>query len=1267
MFLFSAIVFAADESEDPELGNAWFSLEESVVEVGDRVLLQAEGDSDDLQFVWDLGDGRTASTTSLEVAYDEPGVYVISLEGLDTDGDSTGQPYRHYLFVNDLAAHPFNAEPSAHILAPATGIMIELGEPLDMLGFGYDSDEEAELTLFWDFDDGTVTSGPDDLTKCFFDAGPHFVQLFARDERGVTSRAYDGIELFVYEGQRPPDSEILSPTPPDSQLDADPFIVVRLGEPVALVGGLADDGDPADFEGGWVVRDPSGQTTEHPGFALSLTLEQEGDHEVFFAVRPRDNPELVDPIPARLTLVGEDNQPPEAEVLEPGFDLLIDEGNTLSLVAQACDPEGGPVTYAWQLSDGRAFSGERVEIVRFDEPGLFDILLTVTDAEGAATTCSKVFVNVYSEDFDEDDAPYFSSISPDSFQLFGPEGASFFFSAEAMDPLGGSIQAWSWDFDDGRTATTRTPGHVKFAKAGEYYVRLHAQNQAGIWSPYPWEWRVVIYDDTNIPPIAEILQPALQAGTDDFERRYLLHDIHQPLAIRGTATDPDGNLPLALRWTLDLDEDVEEEEEEGEPFSTEPEPEPLVFDSVGEYTLILGACDALDNCDGLIDARIVHVYDPDLKPEAEIIEPDGDYVVEPNVPVYFEAVGHDPNDLDMEFFWDFGPGASPATWQGREAGPILFAVETPDEAPHTISVTVRTAVTEAVQPATRLLHVKSFDDSDFEPNNGFGEARTLAGGRYSGLELSAEDPFDYFFFAVTQEGRDLALGLETEGTLLFELYREVGDRFELIEIAGDRLSRGSLVLEDLVVGNYALVFQADEATKRSKQGLPYGFTVETRQPSLFLPFLVEDGNITSSIGLVNPNAEAMEITLVGLDESGKTVKTESIELLPRQRFHQQATAIFGRSGNVDLSRTVRWVKVLSSRRMVGYYNGASVDGRELMSVGAVRSLSKEVVVPHIAARTEQWYTRAVVVNASEEPQTLDFVTQTEPIRIGTTQINGQEDFHFRDKFQQLPDWGRFVDGNGRASIAGMEIFGRVDGFAQMAGLEMAQARPANPNFVYQPNTIFFAHVAADTVNFWTGIALINRSEATASYRMIGYNDAGDIVQQTEARTLAPRGKLLGTVSSLFGADHGISWLKVEADQSISGFELFGDPTGKRLAGFPAAEFLTNSMCFPHVTDQPGKTWTGIAMLNVGATTVKVRLEAYSSAGQLLATTERDLAPNTKLVALPSALFPDPGLTGRIGYIQAVSDSKSLTGFQLFGTFGQDGLGEQFAGLPAQTE
>jgi hypothetical protein len=92
------------------------------------------------------------------------------------------------------------------------------------------------------------------------------------------------------------------------------------------------------------------------------------------------------------------NAAPDGRIDQPAGDVTIDEGATVNFAATGTDPDSDlPLSYAWDFGDPAIANSSQEDpgAVRFDNPGSFQVTLTVTDALGAVDpTPAMVTVNV---------------------------------------------------------------------------------------------------------------------------------------------------------------------------------------------------------------------------------------------------------------------------------------------------------------------------------------------------------------------------------------------------------------------------------------------------------------------------------------------------------------------------------------------------------------------------------------------------------------------------------------------------------------------------------------------------------------------------------------------------------------------------------------------------------------------------------------------------------------------------------------------------------
>jgi hypothetical protein len=1131
------------------------------------------------------------------------------------------------------------------------------------LASGFDP-EGKNLTYYWDFDDGTLATGssnPQHIYALPGDDGSNEVfypQVFVRDEQGMSCWWAAGTAIAIFRDQLPPDGIIISPQP---QAASDPYLApratLRPGESIQLQAGVRV-GDPQTMTARWSFYHEGGDHFFLDGFQPGTLAYEDfpssGFYEILLAVR--DGMGFEDPIPASVTLwVRDSSVPPEIWIQEPGWDSPYEINEGFDLAASGYDEDGDAISYEWLLSDGRRFQGERVDHIRFSQLGLQWLELSGRDSEGTAALAPRRRYLVILPRADEldFDPPTVTPTFPLNSALLGPPHSRFSFACEGHDSENLSL-TYFWDFGNGTTSNLQNPGDVSFANPGFFEVRVFAGNSLGIWTPWPTTWQVYIYGD-NIPPDGQILEPPLRENADFYQQRVIPVLVGAQTALKANLVDQDGDLPLEAAWWVD-----------GQFYSSALAPPPLVFGEKGFHSAELYCWDSRDLQDPFSEFRHFHVIDPSLKPQSYIADPYGDIVVEPGQGVYFYGFGEDPNE---SYSWQF-EGGQPSSFEGAEAYPVVFPKESPAGAPFRVSFTARTPFAEDPTPAELFITVKSFQDRDFEPNDSLSLAADLRPGQYSNMSLApGSDDADYFVFTLAEEGKDLSLTLSAAqaGVALdAELYRQQEGEWLRVGLPARSFQADAYHLPNLAAGTYALEVQPDQESRKRSGTLSYGIGLNTSQPSVYLPFLVEDGNLSSFLGLVNPNPEPAEMVLVGLDEQGSSVDSRTLTLPPFGRLFAPSLTFFGYDNTLAKGRLVRWLKVASSKRLVGYVTAETRDHSQLVAIEGASQLAKELVVPHIAVKTEQWYTRAITVNAAEKPSPLQFQSAgtTTQIRENAA-ANGQTDFRFSELFPgTLPEWGQLADGQAAASLAGVELFGRVDGPKTLAGFELAPRRVGNPNFFHLERELIFAHIAKDTANFWTGIALINQAQTENSVLIIAFDDEGRELQR-QTLPLAPQSKLVSVVSTLFPDVQGISWLRVLGNADLAGFELFGDHASTRICGFQAPSALTDQLIFPHLSSRPDE-WTGIALLNAGSEPCSLTLRVYDDEGNLLAERSELQAPFTKLVRTHQALFPE-GLPASARWLSVQSNAKTLTGFQLFGNFSPTGaLGERMAGILALT-
>jgi PKD repeat protein len=165
------------------------------------------------------------------------------------------------------------------------------------------------------------------------------------------------------------------------------------------------------------------------------------------------------------------------------------------------DPDGSVLTYAWDFGDGGLGDGVAVQHT-FSHPGVYDVRLRVTDAEGKQGD-SIVTIRVLGGPV----ARWATS------RLDGPEPLRVTASAAgSLDPDGGSVE-YIWDFGDGSQAPGETVSHV-YRRGGVFPLRLTVTDDEGVRITLTNEVRV---RETSVE--TRVYQEGRDGYAGTFERR----------------------------------------------------------------------------------------------------------------------------------------------------------------------------------------------------------------------------------------------------------------------------------------------------------------------------------------------------------------------------------------------------------------------------------------------------------------------------------------------------------------------------------------------------------------------------------------------------------------------------------------------------------------------------------------------------------------------------------------------------------------------------
>lgn len=640
------------------------------------------------------------------------------------------------------------------------------------------------------------------------------------------------------------------------------------------------------------------------------------------------------------------------------------------------------------------------------------------------------------------------------------------------------------------------------------------------------------------------------------------------------------------------------------------------------------------------------VYDPQNIPKPEIISPRTDLYIRPGSTVFCDSSFRGIPSQLRQPYWEIVQLTDNDRVRKSSINETLGRYTLNDEGVYECRLFVRrNQGSELV--ATRTITVTSQNPSSFQSNTTPRDAAAVQAGSYRNIQI---DETRYFEVDIPVDNLSFSLFPRISGEAHFALTDGSGQ-----VIASRQINRrGVLQATGLPRGKYKLAVSPAGASKTAGK-LDFGFDLAVLNPALYFTDVSVGTSYETEIGLVNPNGDEVNLEIIGYDSSGAILEKLDRTLLSNGNLTDSVTRLFG-----EQSDQVAWIRVDATAPLVGFSNVTSIDALESYAVGAADFLSSELYVPHIAKDTNTFFTRADVVNGLDESLSARVSAGNEEQGLENSDAFAKDTFDFVTKFEgTLPDtdWARFTELNQSAGLAGSEVFGKVDGTRQIVGLGLADAPQNNPNFTSSVTNLFFTHIAKDTANFWTAVALVNIEEVVRTVKLKAWGEAGGLQGERDI-VLQPGEKLVGLADDILadaGNTENVDWIEIEADGGVVGYELFGTWNNKQMAGLEAGSQVKEEICFPYV-DGTGAKWHGFAVVNVSESDTQVTFSLYDDAGNVLDTEVQSLQGKEKKIFLLTQLFDE--IPFNASWVKAGSET-GLAGFQLFGTT------ETMSGLIAQ--
>jgi PKD repeat protein len=374
-------------------------------------------------YIWDFGDGSSASGATVSHTYSQAGGYLVRLTVTDDEG------------VTDSATQSIQISPSAPVPSAVISILVpgQVGQPITFSGTGSTISTGSIVSYAWNFGDGTTASG-EQVTHTYTQPGQYLVTLTVTGSDGVSSTATATLQI-VPSG---PTAVINAPT----SGQANQVILF--------------DGSSSSSSSGQITSYTwdFGDGTTGTGARIRHQYAQPGQYTVSLTVTASNGTTAT----ATQTIqIQAPQQPPTAVISAPDTGVV---NQPLTIDGSSSNANSGQITgYAWDFGDGTTANGAKV-VHTYTQAGSYTIALTVTTSNGLTATATHAI--------QIEEQPLTAVISAPT---TGQANQPLTFDATGSSAGVGQIRHIEWNFGDGTDASGATVVHT-YTRAGSYTVTL---------------------------------------------------------------------------------------------------------------------------------------------------------------------------------------------------------------------------------------------------------------------------------------------------------------------------------------------------------------------------------------------------------------------------------------------------------------------------------------------------------------------------------------------------------------------------------------------------------------------------------------------------------------------------------------------------------------------------------------------------------------------------------------------------------------------------
>jgi uncharacterized repeat protein (TIGR03806 family) len=414
-----------------------------------------DDNNDIVSYLWDFGNGDTATTADPLYTYTEGGTFIVTLTVIDGNG-----------FTDE--SDPLTITVNGGPVAVASADILTGVAPLEVNFTGDQSTDDVGIASFnWSFGDSAnaMEANP---THTFTAEGTYEVELIVTDEDGLQDT--DIVTIVVTPNQAPVAVATANVTSGEAALEVN-FTGDQSTDDVGIV----------SYE--WNFADGETSTETNPTY----TFDVGGDYDVILTVTDVGGLVGTQTVSISVTV------PNGAPLAGAGADVTEGEAPLeVNFTGDQSSDDTGIVTYEWIFDDGGT-SSEANPQHSFILEGTYDVVLRVTDGDGLidedqitiiVTETNEPPVAFATSNVSEGEAPLEVSFTGD----------------QSTDDAG--VVSYAWDFGDGVTSPEANPTYI-YNTEGTYTVTLTVIDGEGLTGTTTIEITVV-ESDVNTVPVAVI-------------------------------------------------------------------------------------------------------------------------------------------------------------------------------------------------------------------------------------------------------------------------------------------------------------------------------------------------------------------------------------------------------------------------------------------------------------------------------------------------------------------------------------------------------------------------------------------------------------------------------------------------------------------------------------------------------------------------------------------------------------------------------------------